>query len=344
MNRRAGARRTGVRVWPGALLLGLAAWAQAHQSLPASLLLQEQQAQVFALRWRVPDMPGQASALWPRLPPDCSALSQPTPLASPGAHLWQWQVQCQQGLRGGAQIGFDGLPLTSLDVLVRVAYRDGSTESQVARARQPSVNLGKAAAAAPQANGYLALGVAHILGGLDHLLFVLCLILLVPQWLNLLKTITAFTLAHSLTLALAALGLVHLPQPPVEALIALSILFLARELVHSAGTGKQRLRRPWAMAFAFGLLHGFGFASALAEVGLPSDAVALALLLFNLGVEAGQLLFVGAVWILLRVLSRVAARTQRQPRWLPLAPAFSVGALAAFWWLQRMLPVLGVAP
>jgi hypothetical protein len=156
----------------------------------------------------------------------------------------------------------------------------------------------------------------------------------------LLKTITAFTLAHSLTLALAALGFVQMPQAPVEATIALSILFLARELARQNGTRGVALRRPWIVAFAFGLLHGFGFASALAEVGLPTDDVPLALLLFNAGVEAGQLAFIAAVYPLV-----LLGRRWQRPgsRWVAALPVYAVGSVAGFWWLQRMVAVVGFA-
>ncbi|MES2047474.1 MAG: HupE/UreJ family protein, partial [Pseudomonadota bacterium] len=171
------------------------------------------------------------------------------------------------------------------------------------------------------------------------LLFVFCLMLLVPNLLALLKTITAFTLAHSLTLALAALQLVQVPQPPIEASIALSILFLARELSRRNSAAGTAIQRPWAVAFAFGLLHGFGFAGALSEVGLPQGDIPQALLLFNLGVEAGQLAFVlGAfpLLLLLRCLQRLSSR------WLGALPVYAVGAVSGFWFLQRMVPIFGL--
>jgi hypothetical protein len=163
--------------------------------------------------------------------------------------------------------------------------------------------------------------------------------MLVPNLVALLKTITAFTVAHSLTLALAALNVVQVPQPPVEATIALSILFLARELALRNAGGSMAMQRPWAVAFVFGLLHGFGFAGALAEVGLPQGDIPLALLLFNLGVEAGQIAFVSAVVPLLILTRKLAVAW---PHWSRTVLVYAVGAVSGFWWLQRMLPVLGL--
>jgi hypothetical protein len=182
---------------------------------------------------------------------------------------------------------------------------------------------------------YLALGVEHILGGVDHLLFVLALLLLVRGFTLLLKTITAFTVAHSLTLALAALGVLNVPGAPVEAVIALSILFLASEIVRTRG-GQIGLtaRYPWVVAFTFGLLHGLGFAGALAEVGLPQSAIPLALLFFNVGVEVGQLLFVGASLVVVDLIRRPRFTW---PAWSWRLPAYGIGSVAAFWCAERVV-------
>jgi hydrogenase/urease accessory protein HupE len=229
-----------------------------------------------------------------------------------------------------------------VDVLVRVAYVDGNHITAIARASTPEVTLGSEHSEALAVSGYFGLGVEHILTGIDHLLFVLCLILLVPSLSGLLKTITAFSVAHSITLLMSALQWVKVPQPPVEATIALSILFLARELARPPCANAMAFRRPWAVAFAFGLLHGFGFAGALAEVGLPQGDVPLALLLFNLGVEAGQLLFVAGVLPLLWLLRKWTLQALPRQTWTTALPVYAVGAVAAFWWLQRMEPVLGL--
>lgn len=315
--------------------------AVAHENLPASLILRESSARVFEVLWRVPQTQGSAPAIAPHFPADCVAVSapleQPTTL---GAKALQWEMRCEQALPSGTQIQFEGQALTLVDVLVRVAWLDGRQETQIARPRSPAVTLGAVPAQGLAVSAYLGLGVAHILGGIDHLLFVFCLILLVPGVSMLLKTITAFTLAHSLTLGLAALGVVHVPAPPVEAVIALSILFLCRELAHASAPKRSlTARQPWVVAFIFGLLHGFGFAGALAEVGLPQDAIPSALFLFNVGVEAGQLAFVAGVWPLLWLVRRWHTVW---PGWALPVPVYSVGTVAAFWWLQRMAPVLGL--
>jgi len=185
---------------------------------------------------------------------------------------------------------------------------------------------------------YTLLGIEHILTGFDHLLFVLALLILVKGTRRLIATITAFTVAHSLTLFAATLGWVHVPGPPVEAAIALSIVFVAAEIVH----GRQGMpglteRYPWVIAFAFGLLHGLGFAGALAEVGLPQNAIPLALLFFNVGVELGQLVFIGAILLLLAAARRLAAGFDLAvPRWWWRIPPYLIGGLASFWVFERV--------
>jgi hydrogenase/urease accessory protein HupE len=327
-----------VRCCQALLLLATATSACAHENLPASLLLQESASQVFEVRWRLPQAQGQAPDIAPLFPSDCVATAPVVLLPAPGARLTQWQIRCSTDLRADAHISIDGLPLTLVDTLVRIVWLDGTTVSAIARPRAPEVSLAPQAAG-PQASAYFGLGVEHILSGLDHLLFVFCLVLMARDLVMLLKTVTAFTLAHSLTLALAALGVVHIPPPPVEAMIALSILFVARELVRGGAGAALTQQRPWAIAFVFGLLHGFGFAGALSEVGLPAGEVPLALLLFNVGVEAGQLVFIAVTYpLVLWARQRLAI----WPAWLGQVPVYAVGGMAGFWWLQRMVVVLGL--
>jgi len=315
---------------------------QAHENLPASLLIEQVDEQVFDVRWRIPTTQGPAPDVSPRLPAECSTLAGRSEQSATTARITQWRVRCPSGLRAGAQIAFDGLATSLIDVLVRVGWQDGSSLSSIARASSSVVTLSPAQAPGMQVSGYLRLGVEHILGGTDHLLFVLCLTLLVRGRVALLKTITAFTLAHSVTLGLSALGVVRVPQAPLEATIALSILFLARELASARAQDGTAARRPWAAAFAFGLLHGFGFAGALAEVGLPSTDVPSALLLFNIGIETGQLLFVAAVLTLLALgrRSRWSSQPGRAPR-MRTAVVYVVGAVSSFWCLERMTAVVG---
>ena len=184
------------------------------------------------------------------------------------------------------------------------------------------------------AGEYLKLGVEHILLGIDHLLFVLALLLITHGGWTLVKTVTAFTVAHSITLALAALGFVHVPQAPVEAVIALSIVFVAAEILRSRQGHKGiTARAPWIVACAFGLLHGFGFAGALSEIGLPEGHIPQALLFFNLGVELGQLLFIAAVMSFIVLVKRARIRIFRGSE---LVPPYAIGSVAMFWVIQRV--------
>ena len=218
------------------------------------------------------------------------------------------------------------------DTLVRIDFADGTAWTQRLTPARPAAEIPHKDSPFAVAGTYLALGVEHILAGIDHLLFVLGLLILAgKQWRRLLATVTAFTVAHSITLALATLGVVSVPPAPVEAVIALSIAFVAVEILR-AREGKPGIaaRSPWIVAFAFGLLHGFGFAGALSEVGLPPGQIPLALFFFNLGVEAGQLLFIAAA-IGLAVLAR-----RIRSHWLELVPPYVIGTVAMFWVFQRV--------
>jgi hypothetical protein len=234
----------------------------------------------------------------------------------------------------GKRIAIDGLAATTTQVLVRIEFADGRVQTQLLRPSDAAFTVPARRPALDIARDYVVMGVGHILGGYDHLLFVLGLLLLVGGFAPLIKTITAFTLAHSLTLGLATLGLVHVPQAPVEAAIALSIVFLARELIEKQrGRPGLASRRPWLMSFGFGLLHGFGFAGALSAVGLPQGDIPLALAGFNIGVEAGQILFVVAALLVVALVRRAATRA---PAWVRSVPAYGIGSLAAFWLIARV--------
>ena len=236
----------------------------------------------------------------------------------------------------GRRIEFSGLQATITDVLVRTALLDGTRSTTLVRPSQPWVEIGAARGRLAVVRAYVVHGIEHIVFGFDHLLFVLALALIVRSRRALFVTITAFTVAHSLTLGLATLGVVHVPGPPVEAAIALSILLVAVELVHLE---RRELgltaRRPWLVAFAFGLLHGFGFASALSDVGLPRGDIPLGLFAFNVGVECGQVVFVSAVFGLVAIVMwlRVGARVARYAR---RATPYAIGTLAAFWFFERL--------
>lgn len=240
---------------------------------------------------------------------------------------------CPGGL-AGRSIAIDGLAATYTDVVVRVQLASGAVQSARLAPDRPFFIVDGTPSWHDTARTYFLLGMEHILLGIDHLLFVLALLLLVRNRWMLAKTVTAFTLAHSITLALSVFGLAAAPQPPVEAVIALSIAFAAAEAARERTTGAGIAGRlPWVMAFGFGLLHGFGFGGALREIGLPQTDVPLAFLTFNLGIEAGQLLFVAAVLMLGAVLDRLLfLRLAR----LREVTAYGIGGLAAFWFLERL--------
>jgi hydrogenase/urease accessory protein HupE len=251
-------------------------------------------------------------------------------------------MRCAPGISYGDRLTFKGLNLTDMEILVRLMDKNGRQQTHIANFRNSEVPLGEQPAQTIGISSYFKLGFMHILTGADHLLFVLCLILFMPKLAELIKTITAFTLAHSITLVLSALEILHIPQSPVEATIALSILFLARELVLKDNFSRFSVHRLWTVAFAFGLLHGFGFANALAEVGLPQGEVPQALVLFNLGVEAGQLAFILCTLPVIKLIRSATLWWPQSARLIHAVPVYLVGGVAGSWWLQRMMPILGV--
>jgi hydrogenase/urease accessory protein HupE len=315
-----------------ALALGAAAAARAHQFAPALLEIEELSAEESQVRWKQPAVRVQGSQLRPVLPVECEGIGDPEVRQEGTGMRASWRMRCPRGL-AGKSVGVEGIAGSQADVLLRIALRDGRRIRHVLKAETPSFRIDADSSRAGVFKDYFALGVEHILRGWDHLLFVLALVLLVGWGRPLLWTITSFTAGHSVTLALASLGVVHVPQAPIEAAIALSIYVLAVELT-SATRGKRTLtqRAPWAVAAGFGLLHGLGFAGALAAVGLPTAEIPLALFSFNVGIEAGQLAFVAAVLLAAAALRRAPVAW---PRWAHAVPAYGIGAMAAFWFLQR---------
>lgn len=308
--------------------------ASAHSFEPALLDLTEREPGIFAVRWRLPGPESGTLALGagelvPQLPAQCNVVT-----TAPGS----WRADCQAGGLRGATLSVRGIETSRIDVIVRISWLTGETISGALYAGAPEfvVPGAHAASDAPFARvawSYLGLGAEHILLGYDHLLFVFGLMLLVNSWSMLLKTISAFTVAHSVTLAAAVLGLVHVPPAPVEALIAMSIVLLALELTRPLDTAPTLARRyPWLVAFVFGLLHGLGFAGALSAVGIPPDRIAVALLSFNLGVEAGQLAFVLAMLAPLALARRLTQRWRQAH----LVPAYAIGVLAMAWTFERV--------
>ena len=306
----------------------------AHESRPAYLEIKESQAHVYDITWRRPARGELVLSMQPVFPDHCELQGSVANYFSQGAHVQRWTIQCGTAGLVGHSIYIEGLVQTITDVLVRIQFLDNTTQTQILKPNDTRMTVQGAPSMWQVITDYVALGVEHILGGIDHLLFVLCLLLIVNgKWL-LVKTITAFTVAHSITLALATLGFVRVPQAPVEAVIALSILFLAVELVkQQQGKSDLAMRAPWIVAFIFGLLHGFGFAGALSEVGLPQADIPLALLMFNVGVEAGQLLFIAAVLLTIQAWRLVI---NIEPSWLPRATAYVIGGLSSFWTISRV--------
>ena len=319
------------------LALVLLAWpslSAAHEVRPAYLEIKQTDDEHYDLLWKVPGLGDDMRlGIYVELPANCRRLGEAHSLISNHAFIERWSVACEGGLVGRA-IDISGLSATVTDVLARIEHVDGTT--QVARLSPAATTFTIEAEPGPLevAGTYFRLGVEHILTGVDHLLFVLALVILVSGVRRLIATVTAFTLAHSLTLAAATLGFVHVPQPPVEACIALSIVFVAAEIVRERDGLTARF--PWVIAFTFGLLHGFGFAGALSEVGLPQRAIPVALLFFNVGVEAGQLLFIAAVLSVFAA-SRSLLRSSglALPRSAWRVPPYAIGTVAAFWVVER---------
>ena len=315
------------------LFVSVAGTAFAHEVRPAYLELRQTSADTYNVLWKVP---GRGEDLrfgvYVRLPANCVKIGEVRTAVVNNAFSDRWTVKCEGGLNGGT-ILIEGLSSTMIDVLARLQRLDGTSQVTRLTPDTPSFIVESTPSKMHAAATYVSLGVEHILYGIDHLLFVFGLMLLVRDFRSLVKTITAFTIAHSITLAAATLGFVHFEVAPVEATIALSILFLAAELVRAQrGESGIAQRAPWIVAFAFGLLHGLGFASTLGRMGLPHSDIPLALLLFNVGVELGQL---GFVIVFIGFVRSLATLEIRWPDWTRAIPAYSIGTFAALTFLQR---------
>jgi hypothetical protein len=300
---------------------------------PAYLELREAGPDRYDVFWKVPAAGELRLAVTVRFPDDVREIGRTPGQFVGGAYVERWQVERAGGLVGQT-ITIEGAATGVSDVIARVERADGTSQVERLSMANPHFTVEAPAGAGEIAWSYLVLGVEHILGGVDHLLFVLALLLVVRGGLRIFMTITAFTVAHSLTLVAATLGWVHVPGPPVEAMIALSIVFVAAEVVHGLqGRPGLTARAPWVVAFSFGLLHGFGFAGALAEVGLPQKAIPVALLMFNVGVEIGQLIFVGFALAAGALIARLPVT---RPAWTNYALPYAIGAVAMFWVIERV--------
>lgn len=317
------------------LLSGLCA-GFAHEVRPAYLELRQTKADTYTVLWKVPGLGEELRlGLYVHMPADSIALTDPQGAFINNAFIERWSVKREGGL-DGATIRISGLDATLTDALVRVERLDGSVQITRLTPAMSSFVLAFSPNAMDVATTYLKLGVEHILLGYDHLLFLLALIMIVGSARRIIATVTAFTVAHSITLALAALAIVRIPQPPIEAAIALSIIFVASEVIRlGRGNATLTVRFPWIVAFLFGLLHGFGFAGALLEIGLPQRDVPMALFTFNLGVECGQLLFIGGIFAIAG-LARTLWLTRTTLEFARPVVTYLVGATATFWLLERL--------
>ena len=318
----------------GFILLCLANLSFADEIRPGYLEITENSHNIFSVLWKVPAKGDKKLSLHAQLPANCINKSPPNTQLINAAYIQRWIVACDGGLVEQS-ISIKGLGSTNTDVLLHLEFMSGTSQSVQLTPANHSYRILAEASTLQIVSTYTGLGVKHILLGVDHLLFVFALLLIVNNKRRLIWTITAFTLAHSITLAGATLGFVHVPQKPVEAVIALSILFLAVEILHGQqGRPGYAARWPWIVAFIFGLLHGFGFAGALAEVGLPQQAIPLALIFFNVGVELGQLFFVLGVVLLTWALHQL--NQQKLLNHAEKAVIYSIGGISSFWLIERI--------
>ena len=317
--------------------LGYSSSSYGHALQPGYLELRLIDRDLYAVVWKTPATGGRPMAIAADLPENCDPRIPGQPIWNGAAYVARWTATCDGGLEGGV-IRIDGLDQTVTDVLVRFDFTDGVSESRRLTPGDSSFTVPTQPSRLEVVRTYFLLGVEHILSGIDHLMFVLALLLLVKGVRRVVVTVSAFTLAHSLTLAGATLGFVHMPGPPVEAAIALSIVFLASEIIHSR-QGKPGLteKYPWVIAFTFGLLHGLGFAGALSEIGLPQKAIPIALLFFNVGVEVGQLFFIASVLAVIALVRQITRRINvPRPTWAWAVLPYSIGSVAVVWVIERI--------
>ena len=319
--------------WLLVLLLLMISRAESHEIRPAYLQILEVAPLQYEIYWKVPRMGDAVPRIQPVFPEGFELEILENPKQTPDAAIYTYLLKSKESLRG-KELFINGLNKTLIDVLVSITFLNGEKTTLMLQADRDRGVIPGETSAMQVVKTYTILGIEHILLGIDHLLFVLALIMITKGKWRILKTITAFTLAHSITLSLAALGIVNFPGPPVEAVIALSIVFLASEILRNL-RGEQTMtgKKPWIVAFTFGLLHGFGFAGALSDIGLPRTEIPLALAFFNIGVELGQIIFVVVMLLVIYLISL-------KKNWSPVlkkVPAYAIGSLAAFWMIERIV-------
>jgi hydrogenase/urease accessory protein HupE len=326
--------------WPLVLaaivwLFALATTAGAHEIRPAYLQIDQIGPGRYDVLWRTPLLSGMRLPVALRLPDGVRNVIEPAERELPDSLLERRVIEATDGL-AGKRIEFAGLQATITDVLVRVKLTNGTISTSIVRPSLPWIDIEAESGRVAVARTFVMQGIEHIVFGYDHLLFVLALMLIARSWRALLLTVTSFTAAHSITLTFATLGFVHVPGPPVEAAIALSILLLAGEIIRiRRGQPSLTGQRPWMVAFAFGLLHGLGFAGALANLSLPIGDIPLALLFFNVGVEIGQLMFIAAV-ISVVALARVLKLPRAIGGYAFITTNYAIGVAASFWFIERI--------
>jgi hydrogenase/urease accessory protein HupE len=319
--------------------LGYVPRTYAHEVRPAVLEIKEIHPGRYNVLWRTPLLSGQRLLVVLQFPDDVRNVNDPIVQELSDSIIERRVIEPVGGTLAGKRVQFVGLQATITDVLVRIHTLDGRDITTFVHPLQPWFDVTTGQSWGTVASNYIMYGIEHILFGVDHLLFVLGLLLIVQDRWMLLNTVTAFTVAHSITLAIATLGFASAPVMPLNAAIALSILFLGPEIVRSwRGETSFTIRHPWVVAFAFGLIHGFGFAGALTSAGLPGKDLPLALLSFNLGVEIGQVAFVMLIVLLERSFRQLQIRW---PRWVVALPGYAVGSLGAFWTIQRVTMLIG---
>lgn len=308
----------------------------AHALDPGYLEMQSIGQDRWRVKWRAPDVSGRPMPIEADLPENCLHDLPPAPVFDGRAWTTTWLTVCPGGLQGGI-IGISGLDETNTDTLVRYELEPGRTQVQRLTSSETHFVVPEDPSVLDVLSSYVGLGVTHILEGVDHLLFVFALLLLIQDRARLFWAITAFTVAHSVSLAAASLGWINIPAPPVEAVIALSIVFLAYELsLPPAARDPVAKQFPWVVSFGFGLIHGLGFAGALREIGLPGGDIPLALFAFNIGVELGQILFIVFVLVIGAASARLFPRLRLQVRSLTRFASYGIGSIAAFWVFERL--------
>ncbi|OZV68003.1 HupE/UreJ family protein [Winogradskyella aurantia] len=303
-----------------------------HEVRPAYLQIKEQSPNSYAVLWKVPRTVDKVLDIQPKFEKSFSLKEISPPRILEAFVLYTFQLKGEMSIPN-SRLTIDQLNTTGTDVLVDIRLLNGEHHSFLLQPTNNSILIPDTPSKWNVAKTYIILGIEHILLGFDHLLFVLALVLITKGFKKLLKTITAFTVAHSITLSFSVLGIANLPGPPVESVIALSILFLAVEILKvQKGQSTLTSQMPWMVAFVFGLLHGFGFAGALQDIGLPQSAINLALATFNIGVELGQILFVLVVLMVMQLIRPILRTKHRMAKLMP----YAIGSLAAFWLIDRI--------